>query len=168
MTVTLRPILLAGLIALLVAPVFAADRDEEKPTGLPVPRFASLRSEEVNMRAGPGTRYPIEWVYNRKGLPVEIVAEFDIWRRVRDPEGTEGWVHKTEITGKRMAIVTGGPRELREEPQDTAAIKAHLEAGAIGQISSCQRDWCKLKFDGVKGYLRKNQLWGAYPAEVFE
>lgn len=156
------------VLTLIVMPVQAADREEEKPTGLPIPRFASLRSEEVNMRAGPGTRYPIAWVYNRKGLPVEIVAEFDIWRRVRDPEGTEGWVHKTEITGKRMAIVTGGQHDLHETAEDASPVTAHLEAGVIGQISSCQRDWCKLKFEGAKGYLRKTQFWGAYPAEVFE
>jgi SH3-like domain-containing protein len=139
-------------------------------TGLPLPRFASLRSGEVNMRTGPGTRYPIEWVYNRKQLPVEITAEYDIWRRVRDPDGNEGWVHKNELSGKRGALVIGtvpGVRELRDSPGDETPSVAHLEVGAVGQLLSCQDDWCRLKFAGVKGYLRKTNFWGAYPNENF-
>ena len=120
------------------------------------------------MRAGPGTRYPIVWVYARKNLPVEVTAEYDIWRRVRDPEGVEGWVNKNELTGKRNAVVTGSPHELRDGRDDTAAVTAHLEIGALGQLVSCAPDWCKLKFDGVKGYLRKSDFWGAYPNEVFD
>ena len=133
-----------------------------------LPRFATLRSGEVNMRTGPGTRYPIEWVYTRRGLPVEVIAEYDIWRRVRDPEGVEGWVHKTELTGKRAAVVTGAMRELRDDSDDQSSIVAHLQPGAIGAIVSCAPDWCKMKFDGVKGYLRKTDFWGAYPAETFD
>jgi SH3-like domain-containing protein len=123
------------------------------------------------MRTGPGTRYPIEWVYSRQGLPVEITAEYDIWRRVRDAEGTEGWVHKNEISGKRAVIVIGAAgvmHDLRDAPAGDAGIKAHLESGAIGQVSSCARDWCNVKFNGIKGYLPKSDFWGAYPAEIFD
>ncbi len=161
----------AIFILLLFASCPARADDPGKNTGLsglPLPRFASLRSGEVNMRSGPGTRFPIEWVLKRQGLPVEIVSEYEIWLRIRDPEGDEGWVHKTAVTGKRAAIVTGKPRELREDHSDNAATSAHLEAGAIGQLVSCAPDWCKLKFNGVKGYLRKTDFWGAYPAEKFE
>ncbi len=148
---------------------YAAENDEGKGTsGLPLPRFASLRSDDVNMRTGPGTRYPIEWVFKHQGLPVEITAEYEIWRRVRDPEGAEGWVHKTELSGKRAAIVTGKPIDLVSEPSDTAIVMAHLDVGAVGQITSCAKDWCKLKFDDVKGYLRKTSFWGAYPGEILE
>ena len=107
-------------------------------------------------------------MYSRKGLPVEIVAEYEIWRRVRDQEGTEGWVHKSELTGKRAAVTIGTLRELRDDPDYAAPIVAHLQQGAIGQLISCAPDWCKLKFDGIKGYLRKGEFWGAYPAEKFD
>ena len=150
--------------------VFAASETEDGGkviSGLPMPRFASLRSDDVNMRTGPGTRYPIEWVYKRKGLPVEILSEFEIWRRVRDSEGSEGWVHKSALTGKRTAIVTGAPRNLLGDSINGAEVVAHLENGSVGQVVSCAKDWCRLNFDGVKGYLRKSEFWGAYPNEVF-
>jgi SH3-like domain-containing protein len=164
MTKTLSSLI---VLALLCSPVYAAD-EIDNTSHLPLPRFASLRSGEVNMRTGPGTRYPIEWVYGRRGLPVEVTAEYDIWRRVRDPEGIEGWVNKTELTGKRGAVITGQGHELRAKRDDQAAIAAHLEAGAVGQLISCAQDWCKVKFDGVKGFLRKGDFWGAYPNENFD
>jgi len=137
-------------------------------TGLPLPRFASLRSDEVNMRTGPGTRYPIEWVYRQEGLPVEIIAEFEIWRRVRDWEGTEGWIQKANLTGRRYAIITAAKRDLRSSDDSKSGIVAHLEQGAIGQIERCDKDWCKVKFANIKGYLAKGDFWGAYPAEEFK
>jgi len=141
-------------------------------SGLPVPRFASLRVGEVNMRTGPGTRYPIRWVYLRLGLPVEITAEYDIWMRVKDPDGAEGWIHKSALTGKRGAIVTGGVtgglRELYDSASEKAPINAHLENGAVGHLLSCAPLWCKAKFGDVKGYVRKADFWGVYPNEVFD
>jgi len=168
----MKKILLILIFMMVVHPLRAASdenaNDGDKGTsGLAVPRFASLRSGEVNMRTGPGTRYPIEWVFTRPGLPVEIIAEYEIWRRIRDTDGTEGWVHKISLTGKRSAIVTGTVRELRDDHDDHAAIVAHLDPGAIGQLVSCSKDWCKLKFEGIKGYMRKDQFWGAYPNEIF-
>jgi SH3-like domain-containing protein len=152
--------------ACLISVAQAAD-EIDNTSHLPLPRFATLRSGEVNMRTGPGTRYPIEWVYTRRGLPVEVTAEYDIWRYVRDPEGTEGWVNKTELTGKRGLVITGGVHELRDDRDDKAATLAHVEAGAIGELVSCVPDWCKVKFDGIKGYLRKTDFWGAYQGETF-
>lgn len=156
--------------ALLTGVAAAASEPEEEKvftSGLPLPRFASFRTNEVNMRTGPGTRYPIEWVYKHKGLPVEILSEFEIWRRVRDSEGSEGWVHKSSLSGKRMAIVTGAPRDLLDNDKDGARVMAHLDTGAVGQVVSCSEVWCRLKFDGIKGYLRKEQFWGVYPNEAF-
>ncbi|MFA5040377.1 MAG: SH3 domain-containing protein [Bdellovibrionales bacterium] len=160
---------LSFLFFFFVSASFASAAEEiDNTSHLPLPRFASLRSDEVNMRAGPGLRYPIEWVYKRRGLPVEITAEYDIWRRVRDPEGTEGWVSKTELVGKRSAVVIGGKQDLREDHNDEAVILAHLDEGAMGQILSCKKEWCRVKFGGIKGYLRKTGFWGAYPEELFD
>lgn len=150
-----------------IFPAHAADDSDTGPH-LPLPRWATLRSDEVNMRTGPGTRYPIEWVYKKRGLPVEVVAEYDIWRRVRDREGTEGWIHKTELTGKRGAVIIGAMRDLHDERSDASTITAHLEVGAMGQLMSCQTEWCKVKFGGIKGYLHKGDFWGAYPTETFD
>lgn len=168
----MKPLLTFLLLALclLSGVVFAANETEDAkpfPSGLPLPRFASLRSGDVNMRTGPGTRYPIEWVYKSKGLPVEILSEYEIWRRVRDSEGSEGWVHKSALSGKRAAIITTAPRNLLGDNVNDAAVVAHLDIGAVGQLTSCSKDWCRLKFDGVKGYLRKSEFWGAYPNETF-
>jgi SH3-like domain-containing protein len=162
------------LFTLAAVPAFAVDETDSGEvvskggSGLPIPRFASLRASDVNLRTGPGTRYPIDWVFTHQGMPVEITAEYEMWRRVRDVEGDEGWVHKNALTGKRAVIVTGGTRELHRDPDTNAAISAHLENGAVGQLVSCAKDWCKLKFEGVKGYLPKSEFWGAYNPEVFD
>ncbi len=163
------------LLLLITFPAHAAGIDENDNSagvkvgsGLPIPRFASLRTNEVNLRTGPGTRYPIEWVFTHAGLPVEITAEYEMWRRVRDADGDEGWVHKTALIGKRGAVVSGSLRELHQDPDANSAIEAHLEANSVGQLLGCNKDWCKLRFQDVKGWLPKNQFWGAYPADVFD
>jgi SH3-like domain-containing protein len=160
------------LFALCIGSAHAAinenEADGKGTSGLPIPRFASLRVGEVNMRTGPGTRYPIEWVLTRPGLPVEITAEYDIWRRVRDPEGAEGWVHKNALSGKRMAIVTGSMHDARDSADVQSAITAHVEAGTLGKIMSCTHDQCRIKFDGTKAWLRKSEFWGVKTEEVFD
>lgn len=149
--------------------IVLASEGEDNPkgaSGFPLPRFASLRADEVNLRTGPGTRYPIEWVFRKEGVPVEITAEFDVWRRVRDWEGSEGWVHKSTLTGKRALLVTGGTRNVYDEASDGSPVVARVEAGTVGQILSCQPAWCRAKFGDVKGYLPKGQFWGAYDHEI--
>ena len=105
---------------LLVAMPVIAKADLGKETGLRVPRFVSMNSSKVNVRAGPGTRYPIKWVFQRKTLPVQIIAESDTWRKIRDFEGIEGWVHQRMLSGRRRAVVTGAIQQLKKEPQETA------------------------------------------------
>lgn len=158
------------LLCLAFLPL-AAFADEEgdnakSGSGLPLPRFASLRADEVNLRTGPGTRYPIEWVFRKEGMPVEIVAESDIWRRVRDFEGSEGWVHKSTLTGKRNLIVTGETRTLYDQADESSVVVARVEPGSVGEILSCQTVWCRVKFEDVKGYLPKRHFWGAYEQEI--
>jgi len=137
-------------------------------TGLPLPRFAALRSDEVNLRAGPGTRYPIEWVYKRRELPVEILREFEVWRLVQDPEGIKGWVHQATLTGRRSFIVTGGDAVLVRDPQDGTRRVAILKAGVIGHIRTCPAgsDWCQVQAGDYRGWLKRSQVWGTLPGEV--
>jgi SH3-like domain-containing protein len=137
-------------------------------TGLPLPRFGVLRSDEVNLRSGPGTRYPIQWVYKRRGLPVEIEREFDNWRLVRDPDGIRGWVHTATLTGRRDFIVGKAEAALRREAKETAPVVALLKPGVIGRIRSCQggSDWCQVQVSDYRGYLRREQFWGTLPHEA--
>jgi SH3-like domain-containing protein len=137
-------------------------------TGLPLPRFAALRSDEVNLRSGPGTRYPIQWVYKRRELPVEIEREFEVWRLVQDPDGIKGWVHQATLTGRRSFIVTGGDATLRREAQDNARPVAILKPGVIGHLRSCAAasDWCQVQAGDYRGYLKRSQVWGLLPGEV--
>ncbi len=139
---------------------------QEPPLGLP--RFVSLRSGEVNVRTGPGPSYPIEWVFTRKGSPVEVVAEFDVWRRIRDIEGTEGWVHRSLLRGVRTVLVVGGLRDLRRDPSPSAALLARVEAGVIGELKRCSPTWCEIAVGGFEGWLLRDEVWGVYPHEVFE
>jgi SH3-like domain-containing protein len=144
--------------------------DPEKPDGgaAKLPRFASLRSDDVNMRAGPGTRYRIDWVYKRRDLPVEIEREFDVWRWVRDPDGIQGWVHQATLMGRRNFIVQKSEVTLRSEASDTGAAVAILQPGVIGRIRSCEAssDWCNVQAGSYRGYLRRQQFWGLLPSEA--
>lgn len=134
-------------------------------TGLPLPRFVTLRSGEVNVRTGPNTTYPVEWVFVRKGMPVEITQEFDTWRRIRDWEGSEGWVHQSMLSGRRAVVVLGGVRALRREPGPDASVVARAEPGVIGSLLECRGEWCQVDLDGYRGWLVRSDVWGVYPGE---
>jgi SH3-like domain-containing protein len=158
---------LAGLLALALAAAWvAAARAAEGE--LPLPRFVSLRSNEVNLRTGPGTGYPVEWVYQRRRLPVEVIAEFDTWRKIRDWQGTVGWVHQSMLDGRRTARVTDTERVLRRSPDDHAPAVARLEPGVIGDLLACEPEWCRLDVKGYRGWLRRDEFWGAYEGETIE
>lgn len=135
--------------------------------GLPIPRFVSLRTNPINMRTGPGVRYPVDWVYVRRYLPVEVIGEFETWRRIRDPEGAEGWVHQNMLSGKRTAVVTQTAAGLKRAAADTAEITATLEPGVIVNLLRCPADsgYCRVEVTGLQGWLRRDQFWGAYPNE---
>lgn len=137
-------------------------------TGLPIPRFVTLRAREVNARTGPGVRYPIDWVFQRPNLPVEVVAEFDTWRKIRDHEGAEGWVHQSMLSGRRTVIVTVAVRLLRSEPSESAAPMARLEPGVIGWLESCRGGWCEVEVAGIDGWLRRVDVWGVRADEAVE
>src|SRR5690625_600420 len=137
-------------------------------SGLPVPRFVSLRAGEVNLRAGPGFRYPIEWVYRRAGQPVEVIDEYETWRRIRDWEGTLGWVHQSMLQNRRNVRAAAEEQLLRQEPTHDARPVARVEAGAIGSLRSCRGNWCQIDFAGIGGWLPRETLYGVYPDETIE
>jgi len=131
----------------------------------PLPRFAALHADKVNLRTGPGDRYPIEWVYLRKDWPVEVVAQFDHWRRVRDWEGTEGWVHEKMITQRRAVIIIGGVRALRQSPDLSGALVARAESGVVARLDECRGDWCRVSAGDTTGWVQRSDIWGVYPTE---
>lgn len=130
-----------------------------------LPRFVSLRSNEINVRTGPGERYPVQWVLRRRLMPVEIIAEFEIWRRIRDWEGAIGWVHQRTLSGRRTIIITGKIRTLRRRPRGDAPAVARAEQKNVGRLLSCRKSWCRVEIQGRRGWLRRRAFWGVYARE---
>lgn len=144
-------------------PAFADESDMLK-----VPRFVSLKSDEVNMRKGPGADYPIKWVYKRKHLPVEVVEEYDNWRKIRDVDGEWGWVLKTMLDGRRYAIVKTNLEPAYKRPDVKSIMQMRLEKGALVKINSCQQQWCQVTGgDDISGWLNRSKLFGIYNSENF-
>ncbi|HMK78578.1 MAG TPA: SH3 domain-containing protein [Xanthobacteraceae bacterium] len=142
-------------------------------SGLPVPRFVSLKSDKVNVRTGPAKEQDVAWVYNRAALPVEITAEFENWRRIRDWEGAEGWVYHSLLSGKRTALVSPQSKgdafiALHASPDPASGITAKLERGVLGTVKKCQNGWCRLTGEGFDGWIEESRLWGVYPGEKVE
>lgn len=153
------PLLLACLI------ITAAIADSWAKSGLPVPRFVSLRAAHINVRVGPGKDYPIEWVYMRANLPVEIIAEFENWRKIKDIEGSEGWVHQSMLSGTRHGLIQKKIQDIKYRAAIDAETIAQIEPDAMVRIHKCQGEWCKIQVDTFKGWLLKSSLWGVYPNE---
>ena len=168
MTATSHPASRFVTLILATALLFsAATFAKAEETKLPLPRFVSLDANDVNMRAGPGTEYPILWQYHRKGLPVEIVQEFDTWRRIRDRDGAIGWVQANLLSSRRTAQVVDGQKILMSEPSGGVPI-AKLDPGVIGHLKECDGSECRLDVNGYKGWLPRSDLWGVYPDEKVE
>lgn len=170
--VPLRPLLIAGLLLLGgwdAAPVGTGPGpDLGRVTKLPVPRFVTLRSDELNLRAGPGFQYPVLWVYQRDGLPVEIIGEYDVWRQILAPDGGTGWVHMATIRSRRGFIVTSQKANLLAAANANAGVVAVLDFGVSGVLKSCaaKSDWCKVSVGRAAGFLNRNDFWGVFPGEM--
>jgi SH3-like domain-containing protein len=180
---TLSCLMLATGLALAPATVSSAFAQttgsvSKGPSGLPLPRFVSLKATKVNMRIGPGADYAVAYRYMKRGVPMEVIQEYDNWRRVRDSDGTTGWIHGSLLSGDRTAIASPWRREigstdtvtLFSSPIAHAKAVAHLEPGVVGKIETCDGAWCEFQvsFDGrnLKGFVNQAELWGAYPDEV--
>jgi SH3-like domain-containing protein len=140
------------------------------PSGLPIPRFVSLKADKVNVRRGPSSEHPVAWVFQRKGMPVEIVAEFENWRRVRDSDGEEGWILQNMLVGNRTAVVApwqqGQDIPLHQAADKNSGLVARLGAGVVGEVEKCTGNWCELNAGGYDGWVEQTKLWGVYPGEV--
>ena len=175
---SLLRVLPALLLALVPAAVLAA---AETPSGLPLPRFVTTRSTPINVRVGPGTKYDVSWIYKVAGTPVEIIQEFDVWRKIRDVDGSTGWVHQNMLSGNRAGYVipesNTGRVALRTGAADDAGISAWLGTGFPVKISACESGWCAVtaidhppagRTATYSGYLPESDLWGVYRGESFD
>lgn len=167
--------LLAALVTMLSALVTLPARADQigKASGLAVPRYVSLKSSLVNLREGPSKENRTTWIFQRAGLPVEITAEFETWRKVRDSEGSEGWVLHSLLSGRRTALVTPWKKEgaaiiVYGKPAGDSAATAKLEPNVLANIRSCDKTWCRVNGTGFDGFVKQVDLWGVYPNESIE
>lgn len=150
----------------------ATDLPAGPVSGLPMPRFVSLKSDRTNVRAGPNKDQDVRWVYTRAGMPVEITAEFENWRRIRDWEGSEGWVYHSLLSGRRSGVVVPPKNEelvpLYQGPDKESGVMARLQPGVLAQIKSCDGNWCEIVGKSFSGYIVQERIWGAYPHEKID
>jgi len=160
------------LFLILLSAPFAAVAEKKtafRSTPYPLPRFVSLSSDEVFVRSGPGTRYPVQWVYKKKHLPLEIVLEFESWRKIEDYEGHSGWIHQSLLSGKRTALIHYGDNaDLYRRPRADSRKVAQIESHVIGHLEECRVDWCAFETDGYKGWMQRKFIWGIYENEIFK
>lgn len=150
----------------------ATDSQETRLTvrgsGLKVPRFVTLKSDEVNMRAGPGLEYPVIWHYRRMGLPLRVEAEFEVWRKVVDHKGDTGWMHQSVVSLRRFALVTNGSARIYSRPSDESPLVAVAERDALLELQSCPTQWCKVASGDMRGWMSRTALWGLLEGEVLK
>jgi SH3-like domain-containing protein len=163
-----RWIIAAAMTLAPVASVLAQENQVARTTEGDITRFASLRADDVNVRAGPGVRYPVKWKFVQKNMPVQIIAEYDTWRKIRDWEGAEGWVHRAMLSSKRSLIVTGHGQTLRRDATDDSAAVARLAVGYVVTVSRCRLDWCEVDADGYDGWVKRDGVWGLLPGEKLQ
>ncbi|PXA99773.1 hypothetical protein DMC47_01545 [Nostoc sp. 3335mG] len=173
-----RLLVLLLVPASLAVPTGAALAQAESVSGLPLPRFVTTRSQPINVRVGPGTKYDVAWNYVVSGVPVEIIQEFDTWRKIRDLDGAEGWVHQSLLVGTRAGYVTpllaNGEVELFASASEDANVRARLAPGVRVGISECDGTWCTVTAGppgeraSYSGFVRQEEIWGVYPDEVFD
>ena len=158
-------ILLAGSLG------SAAGSEPGNRSGLPIPRFVSVKSKPANVRVGPGVDYPLRWTFVRRHLPVEILAEFGNWRRIRDADGEEGWILAALLSGRRTALVApwsaAKPVQLLKRSRQNATVSAIVEPRVLVTVDTCAGTWCYVRAQTFSGYIRQSRLWGVYPGEVF-
>ena len=176
-----RPLVSRSLLALGVvvcaaafAPTPASAVEVGGASKLPLPRYVSLKSSRVNARIGPGRDYAVTWLYMRPGLPVEVIQEFGLWRRIRDSEGAEGWVYHSLLSGERTSIAAPWLKgkatmiDVHNNPARDAPLVARLEPGVVASVKECSTGWCEIKASDRLGYVRQEDIWGVYPDESFD
>ncbi len=156
---------LAMVVALCAAPGPATAAELGPVTNLPIPRFVSLKASEGNVRRGPSLSHRIDWVYKRRNMPLEVVAEYGHWRRVRDRDGAGGWVHYSLLSGVRTVLVEQDMLPLLMKPDPDSPVNAQVEAGVVARLDECRSGWCRITADGYRGWVPDQAIWGLEPEE---
>ncbi len=155
---------------LLVAVGFSgqanADVNRGAVTNLPLPRYVSMKSKDANVRRGPSLSNRIDWVLMRKGMPLQLTAEYGHWRKIQDQDGAGGWVHYALLSGVRTVLVEQDMLEIYARPDPESQVNAALELGVIARLGSCQKEWCRISAGGYRGWAQKTALWGVMPDEL--
>ena len=157
---------MSKLVIIFLLFVFVGSGENAVAQELPLPRFVSLKSAEANVRKGPGLNYPIKWVLVRKNMPVEVIAEFEQWRRIRDIDGEEGWVHRAMLNGSRSVTIQGNAHTLYKNPGEDSQPIALIESGVSAELIECEEEWCRVEINGYRGWVSRKSLWGIYPDEI--
>ena len=158
-----KPLIVIWFIVVCIMGIYMQSAEAQDVTN--VPRYVSLRANEVNVRTGPGVRYPVKWVFVRKFMPVEVISEYGTWRKIRDWEGAEGWVHRAMLSSRRHVITVDRISTLRQSPTENSRAVAKLENGIVAEVGACDAEWCKLSVGGYVGWLKRESLWGLKKGE---
>lgn len=167
MTRLTKAALVMGLmIQVLGASAAVAEVAKGPITGLPMPRFVSMKASEGYARRGPSSTHRIDWVFQRRNMPLLLVDEYGQWRRVRDQEGAGGWMHYSLLSGNRSVIIERDDLDLRRSPSPDARVSARLKAGVVAWLDECRNGWCALEVQGAEGWAEQSALWGVAPGDV--
>jgi len=164
----MKAIMTAALIALAIGGVVGEAAGAASGMARKTPYWGSISAGEARMRTGPGRNYPASWLYQRQGLPVQVLEVYPGWRKVRDPDGVEGWMIGNLVSDQRMGMVKGGVADLHDTPSTGAKVLWRAESGVIGRISKCHDGWCKIDVRGRGGYVEEDRLWGVDPGEMVD
>lgn len=167
----MKRFLFVSLLFLFLSPIvtFAQDNTKFRSTDYPLPRFVSVGQDKSYVRTGPGSRYPIKWVFKKKYLPVEVILEFDNWRKIIDHEGEVGWMHISQLSGRRSVLITATENAaLHRGASKSEPLVAFLEPSVVANIQSCSRTWCLIEASGYKGWIEKEKIWGVYDDEIIK
>lgn len=156
---------LGAIFSIITLGLLAASLDDARAQQRKPPYYASIAASKARMRTGPGRNYPASWLYQRADLPVKVIEIYNDWRKIEDPDGTQGWMQVALMSSQRTGYVVGGIVELRDAPRGNARINWRAAPGVVGRISKCERGWCWFDVRGRAGYVEQNRIWGTEPGE---
>ncbi len=158
---------LSGMFVAMGSSVAQDNRISIRGSNLEIPRFVTLKTNRVNMRTGPGKNYPIQWQYQRRSLPVKVVGEFDVWRKVTDHDGITGWMHVSTLSLKRVVMILDTTAKIHAENDSASKTRAVAEKGVLAELDYCEPEWCRLEAEGIVGWVQRKSLWGILEAENY-